>query len=216
MPEEPFRPPISLEGRYVSLVPLERAHAPGLLRASQDPEVGKYLFTPPARTVEGLARQIDGLLALQSAGTALPFCQVLRATGEPIGMTRFIQIDRSNLSVEVGGTWLDRRFWRTPLNSEGKWLLLRHAFETERFHRVWLQTDLRNERSQRAIARLGATREGVLREDRLLPSGRFRSSVVYGIVADEWPGIRARLEATLSRPWEGGEASGRGTRSGPT
>lgn len=202
MRSESFRPPVTLLGRYVALVPLERAHAPALLAASQAPEVGQYLFRPPARTVQGLLDQIDELLKFQAEGKDLPFCQVLRSTGAPIGMTRYMQIDRANASVEIGGTWLDRRFWRTPLNGDAKLLLFRHAFETEGAHRVWLQTDLRNERSQRAIARLGATREGVLREDRRLPNGRYRSSVVYGVVEDEWPAVRARLERQLARPWD--------------
>lgn len=207
MRPESFRPPVALAGRYVALVPLDRSHASGLLRASVDPEVGKYLVLAPARTADGLRSQIDGLLAAQATGTELAFCQQLRATGEPIGVTRFLHIDRTNESVEIGGTWLDRRFWRTPLNNDAKLLLFRHAFETEGAHRVWLQTDLRNERSQRAIARLGATREGVLREDRLLPSGRYRSSVVYSVVADDWPQVRARLEGHLARPWPTAAAS---------
>ncbi len=196
-----FRTPVTLSGRHLTLEPLSRQHAGGLLRAASDPEVGRYLVSPPARTVAGLEGQIDELLRHQADGTALPFCQRLRATGEPVGMTRFFHIDRENRSVEIGGTWFDSRWWRSPLNTESKLLLLGHAFETEHFHRVWLQTDLRNERSQRALARLGAVREGLLREDRLLASGRYRSSVVFGIVADEWPRVRERLEGYLARPW---------------
>ncbi len=209
MTRESFRPPIRLTGERLELVPLERGQAPALLEASRDPEVGRYLVTPPARTLAGLEGQIEVLLARQRDGTDLPFCQLLRATGRPVGMTRFLHIDRTDLSVEIGGTWLERDWWRTPINTESKFLLLRHAFETEGFHRVWLQTDLRNERSQRAIERLGAVREGVHREDRLLPSGRFRTSVVYGIVADEWPRVKSRLEERLERPWSRGAAGPR-------
>ncbi len=208
-----FRPPVTLVGERLELVPLERAHGPALLEASGDPEVGRFLVTPPARTLPELEAQIDVLLARQREGTDLPFCQLLRTTRRPVGMTRYLHIDRTDRSVEIGGTWLDRAWWRTPLNTESKYLLLRHAFETEGFHRVWLQTDLRNDRSQRAIERLGAVREGVHREDRLLPNGRFRTSVVYAVVADEWPRVRARLEERLRRPWSA-EPSAASARQG--
>lgn len=203
VPEESFRKPLTLSGRYLDLVPLERRHAAGLVRAAQDDRIRAFLMGPPGRTVPELEAGIDLLLAAQAQGTDLPFCQVLRATGEPVGMTRYLRIERADRKVEIGGSWLDTRYWRSPLNTESKYLLLQHAFEQERCHRVSLQTDLRNERSQRAIARLGATREGVLREDRRLPSGRFRTSVVYGIVEDEWPRVKSDLEAKLALPWTG-------------
>ena len=128
-------------------------------------------------------------------------------------MTNFLHIDRENQSVEVGGTWLDSGFWRTPFNTESKYLLFRHAFEVERVNRLQLQTDLRNERSQRAIERLGAVREAVLREDVQLADGYFRSSVYYSVLASEWPAVRARLEASLARPWNRPSV---GTSLGPT
>jgi RimJ/RimL family protein N-acetyltransferase len=96
---------------------------------------------------------------------------------------------------------LDTALWRTPVNTESKFLLLRHAFETEKVHRVSLQTDLRNERAQRAIARIGAVREAVFRDDKRLPDGNFRTSVVYGILTSEWPRVKAELEAKLARAW---------------
>lgn len=201
-PLESFRPPVTLTGRHLALVPLDPSHAAGLARAARDPAVGEFLIEPPGTTEAELAERIATLLARQAEGRDLAFCQLHLPTGEPVGMTRFLQIDRADRKVEIGGSWLDPRWWRTPLNTESKYLLLRHAFETERFHRVSLQTDLKNERSQRAIARLGAVREGVLREDRLTSTGRFRTSVVFGLVAGDWPRVKARLEARLARPWK--------------
>lgn len=146
---------------------------------------------------------IDELLVAQSEGTDLPFTTRTLPDHTVAGMTRFLRIDRESQWVEIGGTWLDTALWRTPVNTEAKYLMLRHAFEGESAHRVQLQTDSRNERSQRAIARLGAVREGVLREDVLLAGGYFRSSVYFSVLATEWPAVRSGLEAQLRRPWTG-------------
>jgi len=196
-----FRPPLTLTGERVELRPFDPADVPALLRACRDPRVGQFLLHPPGSTREEFQRLIDQLLAQQSAGVELLFTTTLRATGRPIGMTRFIAIDRPSASVEIGGTWLDPTYWESPINTEAKLLQFRHAFEVEGAHRVWLRTDLRNERSQRAIARLGAVREAVLREHLLLPSGIYRSSVYFGVLEEEWPGVKARLEEKLRRPW---------------
>ncbi|HYA54983.1 MAG TPA: GNAT family protein, partial [Thermoplasmata archaeon] len=167
----------------------------------RDPEVGRYLWNPPGDTVEEMRSLIALRLEGQRNGTELPFATLLRAADRPVGMTCYLHIDRENQSVEIGGTWLDSYYWRTPLNTESKFLLLRHAFEVEKVHRVSLQTDLRNERSQRAIARLGAVREATFRDDRLRPDGTYRTSVVYGIIASEWPKVKDSLEAMLAREW---------------
>lgn len=201
MRAESFRPPLTLSGRYVELVPLERAHAPELFVLARRPEVTQYLRTGPIRSLREMEETIESLLALQSAGTDLSFTTRLLPSRRAIGMTRFLRIDRPNDGVEIGGTWIDPVLWRTPVNSEAKLLMLRHAFEVEGAHRVQLQTDSRNDRSQRAIARLGATREGVLREDVLLGNGYRRSSVYFSVLASEWPSVRARLESFLVRPW---------------
>ncbi|HXW67633.1 MAG TPA: GNAT family protein [Thermoplasmata archaeon] len=201
-----FRTPLTLRGRYTELSPLAASDRDALFAASRDPEVFRYLRTGPVENPSELDVIISGLLAAQAAGTDLPFTTRLLPDRRPIGMTRFLRIDRADESVEVGGTWLAREFWRTPVNTETKLLLLRHAFEVEHAHRVQLQTDLRNERSQRAIARLGAQREGVLREDVRLPDGYRRSSVYFSILAPEWPAVRDRLTRALERPWGGSEA----------
>jgi N-acetyltransferase len=198
---ESFRTPLTLTGRWVRLVPTTLGDATALRAAARDPEIGRLMLQGPGATLDEMKAFISFVLERQTAGTDLPFTIVLNAEDRPVGMTRFLNIDRENRAVEIGGTWLDSALWRTPINTESKYLLLRHAFETERVHRVCIQTDLRNERSQRAIARLGAVREAVFRDDHLLRDGTFRTSVVYGIVASEWSSVKQRLEAMLARPW---------------
>ncbi|HYA11004.1 MAG TPA: GNAT family protein [Thermoplasmata archaeon] len=204
MHPERFRPPLTLRGRHVELVPLERSHAPGLLHAARDPAVSQFLVYPVGPSLAEVERLVTALLERQAAGTDLAFATRLREDGTVVGMTRFLHIDAENDSVEIGGTFLDSAYWRTPLNTDAKLTMLRYAFEPAAVHRVWLQTDLRNARSQAAIARLGASREGVHREDRRLPNGYYRSSVVYSVLASEWPAVAARLEGALQRPWRAG------------
>ena len=215
---ESFRTPVTLTGRWVRLVPLALSHAPTLRVAARDPEVRRHLLNGPGETLEEMRSLIAFRLERQQAGTDLPFATLLRADDRPIGMTEFLHIDRSNCSVEIGGSWLDSAFWRTPVNTESKYLMLRHAFETEKVHRVTLQTDLRNERSQRAIARLGAVREAVFRDDKLRADGTYRTSVFFGVLVSEWPGVRAGLEAMLAREWKSpldlGSPSGTGGSPG--
>ena len=194
-----FYPP--LEGRFVRLVPLELAHRALLAEAVQDPEIGRYMLTTPGATAEEMEKVIRTLLERKASGTDLPFATVRLSDSKPVGMTRYLNIDRPNDAVEIGGTWLDRRLWRSPFNTESKYLLLTHAFDTEHVHRVYLKTDVRNERSQRAIERIGAVREAVLREHFLLPDGQYRSSVYYSILDHEWPDVKRRLEERLARPW---------------
>lgn len=201
MRPDAFRKPLTLSGRYVELVPLTPAHTAPLWPPASRPEVSQYLRVGPPRTEAEMAGMIAALLEAQREGTDLPFATLLLPSRRPVGMTRFLRIDRPNDGAEIGGTWIDPSLWRTPVNTEAKLLMLRHAFEVEHVHRIQLQTDSRNERSQRAIARLGAVREGVLREDVLLPSGYRRSSVYFSILAPEWPSVRARLESFLARDW---------------
>jgi RimJ/RimL family protein N-acetyltransferase len=209
-----FRPPVTLEGRFVTLRPLSRSDLGELHRAAQDPEIWRYLRYGDCTRLENLARFVDGLLECQAAQTDLPFAIVQRDSGRAVGMTRYMNIEREHEAVEIGGTWLARPLWRSPLNTEAKWLMMRHAFEAEGCHRVQIKTDVRNERSQRAIERLGAQREGVLREHMVTPDGYHRSSAVYSVLVSEWPAVRARLEGYLAQPWSVGPAS-RSTLSEP-
>ncbi len=194
-----FRPPVTLRGRYVNLEPLSAADVPGLAQAGRDPDVWRLLRIGPARTEPEMAELVDQFLSAQANGTLLPFV-VREPSGRPVGMFRYFDIDREHRSVEIG-TWLDPVVWRTPVNTEVKYLGLRHAFEAESVHRVQLRTDARNVRSQAAIARLGAVREGEHREHYRLRDGSFRTSIIYSILASEWPMVRRSLEERLARPW---------------
>lgn len=201
MAPDGFRTPVALRGRYVELVPLTPAHRDELHRAARDPEIGRFLRDPPGTSSATVEALIALVLGHQRDGSALAFATRKLPDGPVIGMTRYLNIDRPNRNVEVGGTWIDSAYWRTPVNTESKFLLLPHAFEDEEVRRVQLQTDLRNVRSQRAIERLGAVREAALRENVLLRDGYFRTSVIYSILASEWPAVRGRLSAALERPW---------------
>ncbi|MGI0139871.1 MAG: GNAT family N-acetyltransferase [Thermoplasmata archaeon] len=202
-PPPSFRSPTHLLGRFVELLPLERRWIPELSVAGRDPEIWRWLRIGPGRDEPEMTLLVTSLLELQSKGIVLAFAVRSRPAGRVVGMTRFLDIDRENRWVEIG-TWLDSAVWRTPINTEAKLLMMQHAFETERFHRVQWRTDERNERSQDAIARLGARREGVLREHIHLANGVYRSSVYYSVLDVEWPTVRAGLELKLERPWSGG------------
>jgi len=210
-----FDHPVTLSGQWIRLVPLDPSHAPGLRVAARDPEVGRYLLHRPGTTPEEMQSLIAQIQSAERAGHVRAFTTLRQSDGHPIGMTNFLNIDPENRSVEIGGTWLDSAFWRTPYNTEAKYLMLRHAFETERVHRVSLQTNFKNERSQRAIARLGAVREAVFRDDKLLSDGSFRTSVVYGILESEWPAVKANLEAMLARPWTASASRSPGDSESP-
>ncbi|HTW56044.1 MAG TPA: GNAT family protein [Thermoplasmata archaeon] len=198
-----FRSPVTMAGRFVELAPLERHHRPEIERAGRDPAIWQYLRWGGARPVPEL---VDGvlteLLEGWATGEVLPF--VIRALPDRriVGLFRYLNIDRPNRSVELG-TWVDSEYWRTPVNTEVKFLTLSHAFERESAHRVQMQTDRRNVRSQRAIERLGAVREGRHDENFLLPDGTYRTSIVYSILESEWPTVRRALAEKLARPWPG-------------
>lgn len=190
--------PVILEGSHVRLEPLALAHAPELLEAAQDDELWRYLPIPRPRTRAEIERWIGAALELQARGEQLPFAVLERAQGRAIGSMRYLDIRRAHRGLEIGWSWITPRFQRSAVNSECKLLLLAHAFETLGCLRVQLKTDARNLRSQAAIERLGAVREGVLRRHMLLHDGFVRDSVMYSITDSEWPALRARLAAKLS------------------
>jgi len=203
-----FHPPITLRGRYLELVPLDRSHASGLAEAGRDPEVWQYLRIGPGHppTRAEMEAFIDQLLALQAAGEVLPLTMVLLPERTLVGIIRYLDIDRPNRAVEIG-TWIDSRYWRSPLNTDAKLLTLGYAFEEEGVHRLQLKTDARNVRSQVAIERLGAVPEGALREAHLVRNEFFRTSMYYSILAPEWPAVKRRLEEKLLQPWDGRPSS---------
>jgi RimJ/RimL family protein N-acetyltransferase len=189
--------PVILPGRFVRLEPLTIGHAPGLAEVGLDDEIWRLMPYGQMRTPEDIRRWVELVLARQATGTDLVFAVIHLASGRVAGSTRYLNISPPDRSVEIGGTWYGADFRRTAVNTECKYLLLENAFEKLNCIRVQIKTDLRNERSQRAIERIGAIREGVLRDHMILPDGTIRSSVYYSILKAEWPGVRARLAALL-------------------
>jgi N-acetyltransferase len=187
---------VTLVGRNVRLEPLTRGHLPRLVEVGLDPDLWRW--TPGrVRTPEQMAAYVDRALDERAAGRALPFATVEQATGTVVGSTRFGAIEPAHRRLEIGWTWVARPWQRTPVNTEAKYLMLRHAFEALRCIRVELKTDALNERSRQAIRRLGAVEEGTLRSHVITESGRHRDTVYYSILAAEWPDVRGRLEARL-------------------
>lgn len=190
--------PLTLNGKHVRLEPLAQQHLADLLQAGQDEEIWRYMLIPMPFTTADMQQWLDDALARQAIGDTLPFAVVDARSGRAIGSTRYLDISEKDRHLEIGWTWLAREYWRTPVNTECKYLLLRHAFDDLHMIRVQLKTDARNERSQRAIERLGAVREGVLRKAVITSSGYQRWSVYYSILDDEWPAVRSRLEMLLN------------------
>src|SRR6266699_893747 len=189
--------PVLLEGARVRLEPLVEEHLAGLAAVSLDEELWRWIPTP-VRTPEEMAAYIEAALNEQERGLALPFAIVEKATGRASGSTRYANIDRTHRRVEIGWTWVAREWQRTSINTEAKYLLLRHAFETLGCMRVELKTDSLNERSRAAILRIGAREEGIFRNHMITAGGRIRHSVYFSIIDSEWPAVKARLEAILS------------------
>lgn len=194
-----FTPHVSLIGTHVRLEPLSLAHAEGLLPHALEPEIWLYIPYGNINTLEKLQNMISGLLRKQETGSDLCYTVFHQASNQPIGMTRYISVDRSNYGVEIGGTWYGKDYRRSAVNTEAKYLLLRQAFEVFACQRVQIQSDVRNERSQRAIERLGAVREGIMRKNKRMPDGHQRNSIMYSIIDDEWPAIKAKLEGWLQK-----------------
>lgn len=195
--------PITLSSPYATLVPLSLEHAEPLAAAVRDGELWKLCYTwIPAP--EHMRAEIARRLSLQEQGIVLPFT-VLDASGEPVGMTTFMNIDAVNDRVEIGATWYAARAQRTAVNTACKRLLLGHAFDTLGCLAVEFRTHHLNLRSRRAIERLGAKLDGILRQHMRMPNGTVRDTVVYSIVAAEWPAVRAHLEWQLARRTETAE-----------
>lgn len=183
----PFDPrPLTLEGVHVRLEPLASRHASDLLLAGGGDETWLYMPIPALKTIEDALAMIREAEAEARAGTEVPFAIVERGSGRAVGSTRFLDLQRPHRALEIGWTWIGPAWRRTAINTECKELLLRHAFEDLGAHRVTLKTDARNVRSQRAIERLGAVREGVLRRHRVCWDGSVRDTVYFGITDEEW------------------------------
>jgi len=189
--------PVTLEGRHVRLEPLAKAHLEGLAEVGLDEELWRWIPTA-VRTREEMAAYIETALQEQERGVSLPFAILEKATGRAIGSSRYGNIDRTHHRVEIGWTWVAREWQRTAMNTEAKYLLLKHAFESLGCMRVELKTDSLNEKSRAAILRIGAKEEGIFRNHMITASGRIRHSAYYSIIDSEWPAVKARLEAKLS------------------
>lgn len=191
--------PVTLTGRYVRLEPMTEAHIPALAEIGVGQAFWDFMLYGAMNTEADIAYWVRDILGRAGKGTDLPFVAVQLASGRVAGATRYLNMLPRDRGLEVGGTWYGLDFQRTVVNTECKYLLLQHAFETLGCIRVQLKTDLRNERSQQAIERLGAVKEGVLRNHMILPDGRIRHSVFYSILDTEWTGVKQRLERLLAR-----------------
>lgn len=190
--------PVTLTGRFVELRPLRLDHLDALCAVGLDPVLWRHTVSQITTQPE-LEQYLRTALDEQAAGRSLPFVIVSLADDVIVGSTRYGNIDRPNRHVEIGWTWVSPRWQRSPINTEAKLLLLRHAFETLDCKRVEFKTDRLNEQSRAALKRIGAVEEGTFRRHMLTQSGRWRDTVYFSIVAEEWPAVRASLEAKLAR-----------------
>ncbi len=191
--------PVTLKSEHVELVPLSISHADALIAAVEDGELWRLWYTsapPPERMRSEIQRRI----ALHESGSMLPFAVVDPVSGQPVGMTTYMNVDSTNRRVEIGSTWYAQRMQRTALNTEAKLLLLAHAFESLDCIAVEFRTHFMNQQSRRAIERLGAKLDGILRSHVVSPNGALRDTCVYSVIASEWPAVRAHLEWQTLKP----------------
>jgi RimJ/RimL family protein N-acetyltransferase len=190
---------ISLAGKFADLVPLAVEHAPGLFEIGREEAIWRWMTRPPFADVADARGWIEQALAGQAAGTQLPFAILDRSSGRVAGSTRYMTISVPDCGLEIGWTWLGGEFRRTAINTECKYLLLRHAFETLGCQRVQLKTDARNDVSRRAIERIGARLEGILRKFQATRGDMIRDTAMYSILDSEWPAVKPILEGKLAR-----------------
>jgi RimJ/RimL family protein N-acetyltransferase len=189
-------PPITLEGTHVRLEPLQESHLDALCEVGLDPDLWKWI---PIQVLDRdqMLGYIRAALSDQKKGISLPFATIDRKSNKVIGSTRFLNIDLPNKRVEIGATWIAQPFQRTVINTEAKYLMMRHAFETLGCNRVEWKTDSLNTKSRNAILRLGATQEGIFRQHMVTWSGRLRDTVYFSVIAPEWPAVKKALEAKI-------------------
>lgn len=190
--------PLTLTGRHVRLEPLNESHIPGLTEVGRGHAFWDYMLYGRMDTEQDMRNWVLDIMGRGARGTDLPFAVIHLQSGRVAGATRYLNVMPNDRGLEVGGTWYGLEFQRTIVNTECKYLLLTHAFEVLKCIRVQIKTDLLNVRSQQAIERLGAKKEGVLRNHMILPSGRVRDSVFYSIIDSEWPAVKSLLEKKLA------------------
>lgn len=188
--------PVTLTGNVVRLEPLTMEHHAGLSEVGLDPELWRW-STAPVRTPDDLRKYMETAVLWREQGTAIPFTTIEKSSNRIVGSTRFANIDFPNKRGEIGWTWIARPWQRTAVNTEAKYLMLQHAFETLGFIRVEFKADSLNERSRTAILRIGAKEEGIFRNHMVCEDGRIRHSAYYSIVDSEWPGVKATLRQKL-------------------
>lgn len=190
--------PVTLDGKRVRLEPMMAEHLDGLIKAGAFEELWKWTRTY-AHTPESMKEYVDEALSEAAKGAALPFVTIDKESGTVIGSTRFANFDAANRHVEIGWTWITPAFQRTYVNSEAKFLMLRHAFEAWKCARVELKTDVLNMKSRNAMRRMGATEEGALRKHVLAYNNRWRDTIYYSVLDTEWPEVKARLAGFIER-----------------
>jgi RimJ/RimL family protein N-acetyltransferase len=190
--------PVVLEGDFVRLEPMKLSHHAGLSAVGLDPEIWRYTLAL-VKTPDDMRSYMDSALQLQEAGTTLPFVTIERSSGRIVGSTRFGSYDPANRRIEIGWTWIAPAWQRTAINTEAKYLMLCHAFESLHCVRVELKTDVLNTRSRNAMLRIGAREEGILRKHSLVWDGRYRDSIYYSILDEEWPQVKQQLKSMLTR-----------------
>ena len=197
-----FAAPVTLSGQHVTLVPLATTHHDALVQAVHDSDLWNHWFTHIPRP-EAMAAEIQRRLELQATGSMCPFAVISPVTQQAVGMTTYMNIDATNRRVEIGSTWYRQSVQRTPVNTEAKHLLLAHAFEQLDCIAVEFRTHFFNQASRRAIERLGAKLDGVLRSHQInqhpKAKGALRDTCVYSITASEWPNVKAHLDHQLTR-----------------
>ena len=193
--------PVTLQGTLATLEPLAQSHYDDLVEAARDGELWKLWYTT-VPTPEKMHEEIERRLKLQAQGSMLPFTVIDNASGKAVGMTTYMNIDAVNKRVEIGSTWYRKAVQRSGINTQCKILLLTHAFETLGCIAVEFRTNFFNQQSRRAIERLGAKLDGILRSHVRMPNGTLRDSCVYSIIAGEWPAVKAHLEWQMMKPRE--------------
>lgn len=188
-----------LKGRHVVLEPLAPSHHDDLVEAVRSGEAWKLWYTL-VPSPEGMKKAIDMRCALRERGSMVPFAVIEKSSGKAVGMSTYLNIDADNQRLEIGATWYAERVQRTALNTECKLLLLGHAFESQKAIAVEFRTHFFNQKSRRAIERLGAKLDGILRNHQIAPNGTLRDTCVYSIISSEWPTVKAHLEWELARP----------------
>lgn len=191
--------PVILQGKHVRLEPLSESHISGLTEIGIGQSFWDFMLYGNIQTEEDMRNWVLDIRGRAEKGTDLPFAVIHLASGRVAGATRYLNIMPKDRGLEIGGTWYGADFQRTPVNTECKYLLLTHAFETLKCIRVQLKTDKRNERSQKAIERLGAKKEGILRNHMILPDGRYRDSVFYSILDTEWVDVKRNLQEMMTK-----------------